>query len=212
MRNTFSARFLSALLCASLLPASPVFAEKTIRCESKHYSYRYCRADTDNRVTLERQRSRARCRQGESWGYDRHGVWVDRGCEADFRVGKGKGHGHGDSGGNAAAAGAAIAGLAIIAAIAASKGQSQEDVAPWAVGTFTGYDDYERTDVEVTILPGGSVSGYAGSKQFSGSFKGSRLEAGRHRFSVERSGNGFLAVDEENSGHRVMFRRTGSGY
>jgi hypothetical protein len=48
--------------------------------------------------------------------------------------------------------------MAIIAAIAASKGQSQKDVASWAVGTFSGYDDYERTDVEVTILPGGSVS------------------------------------------------------
>jgi hypothetical protein len=209
MRYTFSARFLSTLLCASLFPVSPVFAEQTIRCKSKHYSYQYCRANTDNRVTLERQLSSARCRQGDSWGYDRHGVWVDRGCEASFRVGRG----HRDSGSSSAvAAGAAVAGIALIAAIAANKSQSQEDVASWAVGTFRGYDDYERTDVEVTILPGGSVSGYAGNKQFSGSFKGTQLSAGRHRFSVERSGNGFLATDEDNSSHRVMFRRTGSGY
>ena len=26
------------------------------------------------------------CVQGSSWGWDRNGVWVDRGCRADFLV------------------------------------------------------------------------------------------------------------------------------
>ena len=29
--------------------------ERTITCSSSNYRYRYCRADTDNRVRLERQ-------------------------------------------------------------------------------------------------------------------------------------------------------------
>src|ERR1041385_4511792 len=33
-----------------------------------------------------RQRSDARCQEGYSWGRDRHGVWVDHGCRADFEI------------------------------------------------------------------------------------------------------------------------------
>ena len=33
-----------------------------------------------------RQRSDARCQQGYSWGYDGRGIWVDRGCRADFSI------------------------------------------------------------------------------------------------------------------------------
>jgi hypothetical protein len=48
----------------------------------------YCDADTRDGVRLLRQRSDAACRQGSSWGYDRRGIWVDRGCRADFEVGR----------------------------------------------------------------------------------------------------------------------------
>jgi hypothetical protein len=37
-------------------------------------------------VQLAKQRSDSPCRQGYSWGYDRGGIWVDRGCRADFIV------------------------------------------------------------------------------------------------------------------------------
>ncbi len=33
-----------------------------------------------------RQHGNADCRQGYSWGYDQRGIWVDRGCRADFEV------------------------------------------------------------------------------------------------------------------------------
>lgn len=46
----------------------------------------YCEADTRGDVLLLRQQSNAECRQGYSWGYDERGIWVDRGCRADFEV------------------------------------------------------------------------------------------------------------------------------
>jgi len=46
----------------------------------------YCDADTRGGVLLLRNRGNADCRQGYSWGYDERGIWVDRGCHADFEV------------------------------------------------------------------------------------------------------------------------------
>ncbi|HEX6773150.1 MAG TPA: DUF3011 domain-containing protein [Acidobacteriaceae bacterium] len=57
---------------------------QTITCSSDDGGRRFCGADTRNGVRLVRQRSDARCTQGYSWGYDRRGIWVDRGCRADF--------------------------------------------------------------------------------------------------------------------------------
>lgn len=211
-RRSPRAYTVSTLVCAGLLLGPlPARAEETIRCESSNFGYRYCRADTDDRVELVRQLSFVHCRQDRSWGYDRRGVWVDRGCAAEFRVGRSGAHGHD----KALAIGAAVAGIALIAALANSKGKQQQeaaDVESWAVGSFSGYDEAERTNVELTILPGGSVSGHAGSNAFSGSLSAARLEAGRHLFRIERSGNGFIAIDERNSSHRVVFQRSGGGY
>ncbi len=196
----------TACLAAATLLAAPVRAEeRTIDCESRHFRYSYCRADTDNRVTLVRQKSSTRCQLWDNWGYDARGVWVDRGCAAEFRVGRG-------SGGSGAAAGAAIAGIAIAAAIAAGKNHHSDSVPAWAVGSFQGYDEAERTNVELTIQPGGSVSGYAGGTTFSGRWDDNRLQAGRKKFRVERSGNGFVAVDDTGRGYRIYFQRSGGGY
>ncbi|MCR8526485.1 DUF3011 domain-containing protein, partial [Escherichia coli] len=131
------ARLVVALLCPALvLIPLPARADQTVRCESNNYRYQYCRVDTDNRVSLRRQRSSSACRQGDSWGYDRRGVWVDRGCGAEFRVGK---DGRGDSGNGALAA---VAGIAIIAAIASAandknNSSNKDDVPSWAVGSFS---------------------------------------------------------------------------
>jgi hypothetical protein len=37
-------------------------------------------------VTLQRQISNSPCVQGQSWGVDRQGLWVDRGCRAIFSI------------------------------------------------------------------------------------------------------------------------------
>ena len=203
-------------ICATLgavMAVGPmaVQAQTTIRCESESYRYRYCPARTDNRVDFLRQISKSSCRQYSSWGYDRGGVWVDKGCAAEFQVGGGRGRGGGNK--DAAAAVAAIAGIAIIGAMANNRNeQVQQEVSSWAVGNYSGYDAYEGVTVLVNILPGGNVSGFAGSNSFSGHVRGNRLEAGRHTFNMSRQGNGFLAVDEQDASHQVVFQRTGGGY
>ena len=223
MSVSYIARTIAIFLCAALLLAVvPAGASQTIRCESSNGRYKYCSAYTDNAVTLTRQLSSTKCRAFRNWGYDKHGVWVDDGCRAEFRVGRGRDysrdhdsrrdHDDHDDEKIAAAAGLAIAIGAIVAAKKAKKKAKQEDVSSWAIGTFTGYDPAEQTNVELTIYPGGSVNGSAGGHNFTGNLDGNELQAGRQHFRIQKSGNGFLATDPNNSNHKVYFNRSGSGY
>lgn len=196
-----------APMAAPPAPPSTGGADRTVSCRSHNYRYEFCRVDTDNRVRLERQISTAsRCVYGDTWGYNSRGVWVNRGCQAEFRVGK-------DGGVNTGAVvGAVAAGAALAAIIAANRSHHNDPVDSWAVGTFRGYDELEGSDVELTVLPGGSVTGVAGSSEFSGKWDRNTLKAGNYRFKVERSGNGFRAVDETDPSHRVQYRRISGGY
>ena len=58
-----------------------------IYCSSDNGRRNFCPTDTSGGVSLARQRSDSPCLYGSTWGYDRRGVWVDRGCRADFRIG-----------------------------------------------------------------------------------------------------------------------------
>jgi hypothetical protein len=60
--------------------------DQVVRCESDGKKERYCKVNTRRGVELYRQHSKARCRYGSSWGYDRKGIWVDEGCRADFLI------------------------------------------------------------------------------------------------------------------------------
>jgi len=62
---------------------------QTTTCSSDDMRMHYCNADTSNGVRLIRQRSDADCLYGSTWGYDDRGIWVDRGCRADFEIGGG---------------------------------------------------------------------------------------------------------------------------
>jgi hypothetical protein len=195
---------LAAVLFAVPVPAA---ADTTITCESRNFRYSYCRVDTDRQVTLTRQRSSTRCRLWDNWGYDHRGVWVDRGCAADFRVGRN------NSGRDAAIAGAAIAGIAIAAAIAANKDHHDDNVPSWAVGDFQGYDQREGgVPVRVTIYPGGNAEGEANGQRFTARWDNNRLTLGNFRFRTEKWGNGFRAIDEADRSHEVFFGRVGGGY
>lgn len=57
-----------------------------ITCESNDMGRNYCQVSIRRGVRLIKQRSGSPCRQGETWGYDRGGIWVDRGCRADFAI------------------------------------------------------------------------------------------------------------------------------
>ena len=205
-------RALAAVVSTSLAWASlPSFASQTIHCRSDDYRYRYCRVETDNNVRLERQRSHTDCRQGYSWDYDRYGVWVNHGCDADFRVGRG---GSDDHRNKALAAGAAVAGIAVIAALAAqgNKGQQSSDIPSWAVGTFSGYDPRVGADVELTILPGGVGLGACGWHVLRRPLR--RLGAAHRPAGLPPGAPGqrLRAIDERDANHRVTYRRSGGGY
>jgi hypothetical protein len=58
-----------------------------IRCSSDDGGRQFCSANTSGGVRLVRQISGSRCQQGSTWGYDQSGIWVDRGCRAEFEVG-----------------------------------------------------------------------------------------------------------------------------
>ena len=59
----------------------------SVNCASDDGSRRYCNVDTRNGVRLLRQYGEG-CRQGDTWGYDNRGIWVDRGCRGEFQVGR----------------------------------------------------------------------------------------------------------------------------
>jgi hypothetical protein len=54
------------------------------------------RLHTGGGVHLNRQFSQARCEEGYSWGYTDRGIWVDRGCRAEFSVVEPRGNMHPD--------------------------------------------------------------------------------------------------------------------
>ncbi len=84
---TFRRSFAFLALLTSFL-ALPLLAQTTITCSSDNGRRNFCAADTRGGVSLGRQRSSSPCRKNDSWGYDRRGVWVDRGCRADFVIGR----------------------------------------------------------------------------------------------------------------------------
>lgn len=61
--------------------------DQVIRCESDDNRDEYCPARIGRaRVEIQRQLSNSACRFNSSWGYDERGIWVDKGCRADFAV------------------------------------------------------------------------------------------------------------------------------
>jgi hypothetical protein len=61
-----------------------------ITCSSDNGQRRYCDADTRGGVRLTRQINGSGCGPS-TWGYDERGVWVDRGCQAEFDLSSGFG-------------------------------------------------------------------------------------------------------------------------
>ena len=57
-------------------------------CGSPQHRYAFCQIDVGRRgrVFLQRQTSHSRCVEGQTWGWNRAGIWVDRGCGGQFVV------------------------------------------------------------------------------------------------------------------------------
>ena len=61
---------------------------ETVRCASEGRGRTYCEADTRGGVRLVRQLEGPGpgCREGDTWGFDRRGIWVERGCRGEFEL------------------------------------------------------------------------------------------------------------------------------
>lgn len=71
----------------------PMQTGQTITCSSNDGNRHYCNADTRRGVRLSRQISGTACIETRTWGYDTRGIWVDKGCRAEFVIGTGGGNG-----------------------------------------------------------------------------------------------------------------------
>ena len=59
---------------------------RSVRCESGSGRSRRCELRVWRGVELSHQLSRAPCIEGQSWGWDRRGIWVSNGCRGEFNV------------------------------------------------------------------------------------------------------------------------------
>ncbi len=61
--------------------------DQLLRCESDRDRFKRCPVNLRRaEVHIHRRLSRADCRYDRSWGWDQRGVWVDRGCRAEFTI------------------------------------------------------------------------------------------------------------------------------
>lgn len=77
---------MAAVALAVVAGAAGAAQAEVITCSSRDNDYNFCPADTANGVTLRRQLSHSDCVFNRSWGFDRRGVWVDKGCRGEFQV------------------------------------------------------------------------------------------------------------------------------
>jgi DUF3011 family protein len=61
-------------------------ASSTVYCASDNMRRNYCNVGPSRNIRLVRQRSDAACQMNRTYGFSRDGIWVDRGCRADFEV------------------------------------------------------------------------------------------------------------------------------
>lgn len=214
------------MLVATLTAVPPAFAD-TVRCESHDRQYHYCRADVSGRVTVDRELSDSGCQYGRSWGYDDRGIWVDRGCRADFHVEErhygrydhydrdddDRDHHHDKHGGNSGAAVAgAVAGAVLLGAIiagASHDGATNPDQAPaWLIGTFRGYDPRVDADVDLTVSPSGAVDARRAGTSSSGFYtRDQRIVLGGVTYDLQREGSGFRTTEVGGAGTQVHYTR-----
>ncbi len=72
---------------------------QNIYCASDDGRRHTCPVNTNGgAVRLVNQKSGSNCVQGRTWGFNNAGIWVDRGCRADFEVDGGRGYGNNGNG------------------------------------------------------------------------------------------------------------------
>jgi hypothetical protein len=61
-------------------------SSSTVYCASDNMRRNFCGVGPSRSIRLVRKRSDAACDMNRTYGFDRNGIWVDRGCRADFEV------------------------------------------------------------------------------------------------------------------------------
>lgn len=225
----------AALLAFTLADAPLAHADYTLTCGSVGGRHNTCRLSKPGYVTPVRQISGARCEQGRSWDYDRREIWVDNGCEAEFRVetwqtyGRGayeqgsSATGSGSSGRDAAAIAGVIAGAAILGALVNNK-DHQDDykyrdqnyygprhtsyVPGWMVGTFRGYNPMYGAEVKMTIRPDGRMAAISNGQTINGYVNDGQLHVGNVIFDIDQTREGFVTSQKGDRHNEVRYFRT----
>ena len=74
---------LLGVLSLTVTPSARAQDGRTIRCESINGRFNRCAVPWRD-AQLARQESKGACIRDQSWGVDRQGLWVDRGCRGLF--------------------------------------------------------------------------------------------------------------------------------
>jgi hypothetical protein len=64
----------------------PTPLDAPVICESENGKRKTCKADTSAGVQIVRQLGDSTCNYNREWGYDANGIWVTKGCRAEFVV------------------------------------------------------------------------------------------------------------------------------
>ena len=67
-------------------PTSTPPPPQIITCSSNNGKRNWCDVGGSRDIRFNRQISGSACIEGQTWGIDNRGLWVDRGCRAEFRV------------------------------------------------------------------------------------------------------------------------------
>ena len=166
----------------------PQPGQRIVRVESPNGRYRYHRVNTGGYVRVYRNLSGGPARQGQEWGYDRNGLWVNRGLRAEFVVGTPN----------------------------PQPGPNQPDgTRPpnWAVGQFRGRDEKRDATITLTIRQNGTVrhrTNYRGDRPTvdqNGKYRDGELRFDGSTLVLARRGNGLQTTERGGSHNRVTYQR-----
>lgn len=180
MRRGFLSASVLALIFAALASSS-AYADN-VRCKSKDYKYNFCSVGGPiSYVTVRDRHSDRPCIQGQTWGWQKSGIWVNHGCDAEFEVTyfgerPGNGGGWGNDGGWG------------------NGGSGWDQPAPqgpqWTVGQYRSRDAINGRNAFFTIYPGGSVQWNGPQGNYRGVLEGTDVVNlyGGPRLTISRDG------------------------
>jgi hypothetical protein len=85
MRLNTVLRFLGVAFVFLVIPTFSA-AQQSVTCEANNDNRKYCGSYNPDQVRMDRQISGSPCIEGQTWGVDRQGLWVQQGCRAVFII------------------------------------------------------------------------------------------------------------------------------